>query len=378
MPAADATHSTSSVPQKRRQQLTTREVGAFDDMFQLIFNAASKQQPVAEPSFQLEEEITPDEQPVELPVTRGRKKRPSTEDGLTLLSSHDTLPQEQKEQPLAELFAQLKAKALTKMRTTKTEDHLLDVKKEEISLCASDREVLAWTMREFFQENATPQQTGPTSTTAQAIDAALSETSTTQQLSPSIQPAILALLMKTFRIKYNDPHLALSLFDHARHSSVMSYVTRCGTEAYNELVETRWVSFRDLRGVRDALEEMNQNQVPVDNRTRKLVERLRREVGERTLWEESGFAESHEGAMALLERVEVLSWRVETRDQALDANTDAEAAVLPFEVPDALDGLSSPTFQRRPHKSTKGWTPMDESWKFPTGLPSTTDHLSFT
>src|SRR6267154_1374361 len=57
---------------------------------------------------------------------------------------------------------------------------------------------------------------------------------------------------------------------------------RNNTPAYNELIETRWTYFRDLKGVHDALEEMRVNGVEPDGRTKKLVEKLRREVGART------------------------------------------------------------------------------------------------
>jgi len=114
--------------------------------------------------------------------------------------------------------------------------------------------------------------------------------------------------MRTFRTKYQDPHVALALFDYARQASPTSYVTCCGTAAYNELIETKWESFHDLQGVSDIIEEMNLNKVRIDTRTTKLVENLRREVGERSFWQEEGFGESQTGVMNLLERIERACW----------------------------------------------------------------------
>ena len=112
--------------------------------------------------------------------------------------------------------------------------------------------------------------------------------------------------MRTFRDRYADPHLALAIFEHARRLSIASYVFGCTTPAYNELLETRWACFRDLRGIADALEEMRVNGVEPDAATRKIVERLRREVGERNLWQEESDLETGE-VFTLLKKIERLS-----------------------------------------------------------------------
>jgi len=52
----------------------------------------------------------------------------------------------------------------------------------------------------------------------------------------------------------------------------------CSTEAYNELIQTRWECFKDLQGVHDAINEMVVNGVPVNTGTRKWVETVRRDV----------------------------------------------------------------------------------------------------
>jgi hypothetical protein len=117
--------------------------------------------------------------------------------------------------------------------------------------------------------------------------------------------------MRSFRDKYRDPHLALSIFDYARHLSIPSYVFGCTTPAYNELIETRWSHFRDLKGVHDALFEMRVNGVEPDGRTKKLVEKLRREVGARTVWEEESVMGSGD-VWGMLEKIEGLAVK-ETR-----------------------------------------------------------------
>ncbi|KAI0366042.1 hypothetical protein BV20DRAFT_1055922 [Pilatotrama ljubarskyi] len=86
--------------------------------------------------------------------------------------------------------------------------------------------------------------------------------------------------MLTFCYKHEDPHLAISMFDHARHLCIVSYRFNGYTiPAYHELTETRWRCFRDLRGVVEALEEMRVNGFELDSgRTRLLGKTTRREV----------------------------------------------------------------------------------------------------
>jgi Mtf2 family len=197
---------------------------------------------------------------------------------------------------------------------TRPEDEILDMMKEEIEHCESDQALYAWTLERLLGELdgalSQVQLDTPESTNNDASE--ISSPESMQQASASLPafayPQLLARFMRTFRTKYRNPHTALALFDHAHNASAVSYVTCCGTAAYNELIETKWDSFRDLQGVCDALEEMNLNKVRIDTRTIKLVESLRREVGQRNFWQEEGFGESHSGVMDLLERIERTCW----------------------------------------------------------------------
>ncbi|KAI0739595.1 hypothetical protein C8Q80DRAFT_1199574 [Daedaleopsis nitida] len=196
-------------------------------------------------------------------------------------------------------------------RWTSEADEDLDRKKEEMELCETDIQLLEWAMREVFGESeryeeqarlaaATPNDASSPTASAERRHAGALE------LQPASYPYLLAGLMRTFRDKYNDPHLALAMFDHARNLSVASFVFGCTTPAYNELIETRWRCFRDLRGACDALEEMRVNGVALDNRTRLLAETIRREVGERTIWQEESSVGSGE-VWEMLGRLERLS-----------------------------------------------------------------------
>ncbi|KAJ3478485.1 hypothetical protein NLI96_g9721 [Meripilus lineatus] len=246
----------------RRQSMTMREISVFDEMFDLLFSAVSEHKAPRDDRFTPRNLVS---------STKGNMK-------FGIGKSHSPLSASSRTD---DLFGRLRSQS-RKLKWTSEEDEELDRKKEEMDLCDTDQQLLEWAMREVFDESkryeevAREAATNPGATTMGA----------TMQLQPPAYPHLLALLMKTFRDKYRDPYLALSMFEHARQLSIASFVFGCTTPAYNELIQTRWECFRDLRGVCDALDEMRVNAVEIDYRTRALAETIRREVGARNLWEE--------------------------------------------------------------------------------------------
>jgi hypothetical protein len=239
--------------------MTARESRAFDEMFNMIFNATMEDQ--------------------SLEPTSGIGKAHTSD--------------------LKDLAVRLRQHSKT-IKWTSEADQELDRKKEEMDLCDTDQQLLDWAMREVFGESQRYEEMarntlGQPSTSAKTI-----------HLQPPSYPYLISALMRTFRDKYADPYLALSIFDHARHLSIASYVFGCTTPAYNELIETRWLCFRDVRGVCDALEEMRINGIEMDSRTRALAETVRREVGQRNRWEEETSLDSGE-VWAMVARIERLT-----------------------------------------------------------------------
>ncbi|CCM00834.1 uncharacterized protein FIBRA_02876 [Fibroporia radiculosa] len=281
----------------RRQRMTVREINAFDEMFNMIFSAVSEKNIQSTGS-----------KPRSLSPTLGIGRRGSSEMG--------------------DLFGRLR-KQSKHIKWTDKADEDLDRKKEQMELCNTDQQLLDWAMKEVFaesqryEENARRSLENPTSSKEPV------------QLQPPAYPHLISLLMRTFREKYADPHLSLSIFDHARHLSIPSFVFGCTTPAYNELIETRWRCFRDLRGVCDALEEMRVNGVEMDNRTRSLAEMIRREVGERNLWQEESSMGSGE-AWDMVAKIEQLT---------------------------AKEPFIRRTSTSNVKKSQKKWTWDQESWK---------------
>ncbi|KII92003.1 hypothetical protein PLICRDRAFT_27300 [Plicaturopsis crispa FD-325 SS-3] len=284
----------------RRQKMTAREINAFDEMFNMIFNAASKHETGSGAE-----------------VGIGTKP-------------HST--------QMDELYGKLRRHSKKTKWTTDVHEQL-DRKKEEMDLCDTDQQLLEWAMREVFGESTRYEEAA-----RKAIQDASEgkEPETMPMLQPPLYPHLVAHLMRTFRDKYHDPHLALSMFDHARHLSIPSYVFGCTTPAYNELIETRWTCFRDLKGVHDALEEMAANGVEPDNHTRKIVEALRREVGERNLWQEESELGSGE-VYSMLAKI--------------------DASLIEHDVLPTRNSKAKPIHAREAWKR-EGSQPSDDGWQF--------------
>ena len=206
-------------------------------------------------------------------------------------------------EPLTPLADKLSTKLLNPLaiRWTRRVDDILDVKKEEIELCENDQALYQWATNELF---------GSLSGAADAASGQIATTNTTssEKLSAFAYPQLLSIVMHAFRTKYGNPHTALALFEHARNASATSYVTFCGTAAYNELIEIKWECFKDLLGVCESLEEMKLNKVRLDTKTTRIADNVRREVGDRTFWRDEGFSESHASVAKIIERIEATCW----------------------------------------------------------------------
>jgi hypothetical protein len=239
--------------------MTAREKNAFQDMFDIVFSGS-----------------------------RLLDKSPSEVMMYTPAHGVGATP---KSREMASLFSRLQ-RNVKRLRWTSELDEELDRRKEEIELCDTDVRLLEWATNEVFmlqQSETTP-----------------SQGETTAHLD-HLYPHLIAALMRAFRDKFHDPNLALAIFDHAKNLSIYSYVFGCTAPAYNELTETLWFCFRDIRGILNALEEMKVNGVEPDTRTRRIIETVRREAPTmRLLEEEDYFGKGQDRVMRILTEMELL------------------------------------------------------------------------
>ncbi|KAG6866660.1 hypothetical protein C0991_000770 [Blastosporella zonata] len=251
----DSPHLTNRRP---RQAMTARESNAFNEMFSMIFDAAAAQ----------------DNSSIIDPMGK---------DGID------------------DLMSRLR-KYPKRLKWSTEMDDILDRQKEVINLFTTDQELLEWATDAVFGESQRYEAAARkaiSEATASGVKGEL------PMLQPPTYPHLVALIMQTFREKFSDPHLALSMFEHARNLSIASYVFGCSSQAYHQLIETRWTCFQDLKGVHDALQEMQVNGVKVSGQTRRFVEKLRREIGNKHLWVEESEVGSSEvwNILAQIERI---------------------------------------------------------------------------
>ncbi|EIM79987.1 uncharacterized protein STEHIDRAFT_172954 [Stereum hirsutum FP-91666 SS1] len=275
----------------RRQSMTAREIHAFDQMFNMIFDAVDAQSSsgASTSSSSSMFNASADDEAEFAPI-----------EGASIGLSKTS-------QSISSLYAHLRRQSgKTKSKWNKSSylDAELDRKKEEIELCESDAGLVEWALREVFGESVRYEEDARKALGDIAAERNTSlDTSADSEsevkvkvkvkkalpiLQPPTYPHLLAHLMRTFRTKHSNPHLSLALFHHAQHLSIPSYVFGCTTPAYNELLLTLWDGFRDVRGVMERVGEMRRNGVVCDSRTREVVERVRREVGGRVVWGEEG------------------------------------------------------------------------------------------
>ena len=238
----------------RRQAMTAQEINAFDEMFNMIFNAVSDQR-----------------------AASGSPPTPSI--GRSSATA-----------PLNDIFRTLRRHS--RGRWTTASDEELDRKKEEMDLCDTDQELLEWAAREVFSvpPKSAEDARKAIETTATTVHSpsgrvkdkgSSTSTKTSERilpLHPPTYPHLLAHLMKLFRTTYNSPSLSLCIFAHASRLSITSYVFGCTAPVYNELIQAKWEGWGDLTGVCTTLEEMRLNGVKGDGLTKTIIEKIRREV----------------------------------------------------------------------------------------------------
>jgi len=184
--------------------------------------------------------------------------------------------------------------------TSLEEEELLnevDQLKEEMSIFASDIDLLAWAQEKVLRPFELGQ--GEKTDAGKGIESDAAgrgfgpeESSTKNEVAEitfhRTYPRILAHLIKTLRDNYNNPHLALALFRQAQTHSLESYLSGCQTSTYNELLKTRWEALRDFAGLVEGVQEMRKHGVNWDKDTAKIVSGVVEEVGGEMVTDKEG------------------------------------------------------------------------------------------
>ena len=168
----------------------------------------------------------------------------------------------------------------------------LDALKEELAMVSTDVELVNWAAEKAFKPLHSPSPVDSTAPLGSTSDTGLSSqplyrpptASPSPASDPALQtfsrsyPQILGQLMKTARLNFNNPPLALAFFHRAQTQSLDSYLAGCLAPAYNELLRIRWDSYRDLEGVDQAVREMEVNGVAWNRATSDLVNSIAESV----------------------------------------------------------------------------------------------------
>ena len=220
----------------------------------------------------------------------------------------------------------------------------VDELKEDLSTVQTDIELFEWAQKKIF----TPQ---------------VSEDGG-EPYFPRSYPYILAHLIKIARTNFNNPHLALALFQYAQTLSIESYIFGCLTSAYNELLRTRWECFQDLEGVEQGIMEMEANGVGWDKQTEKLVTAVTDSVsrnlvesGEVSMWMDHQV----ERLAGLEQRLEAYIRRQEeiVAERRRRANPQRRVESSP---PAFLDSSTDPMSRRPAYEDEAVPRDREESW----------------
>ena len=190
-------------------------------------------------------------------------------------------------------------------------DEELDTLKEEMSVIDTDAELVNWAERRVFT---------PISSDDNGIKFLRA------------YPRILAHLLKVVRTNFSNPHLALALFHHAQTHSIESYITGCLSSAYNEVLRTRWESFRDLEGVEQGVREMEVNGVNWDGGTHKLVGKVIEDAGLEMI-HGNGHVRYGDEAFDRLKRLDLRLQKDVRLQDALYAKKRADGARIRYGMP---------------------------------------------
>lgn len=178
----------------------------------------------------------------------------------------------------------------------------IDALVEDLAAQRTPADVLAWAEDNVFK----PEAASEPLPSAVALHGGQASGPTWAKTYPKALGALISHLRQL-----NAPHLALAMFEHARNLGVESYIAGCQTSAYNELIRVRWECFRDLKGVFQAVKEMEGAAVAWDRFTNRVVEDVVQQVGAEMLEKPDGWGPDAYEMLAGLEKSIALDHKIE-------------------------------------------------------------------
>jgi hypothetical protein len=347
----------------RRQTMTPREISAFDDMFNMLFNAIA-------PKTQQHQNTSVSSLDPSVGYTHFRERMK-------------------------------KMKWRIPRPLTMEEEQLLDEKKEDMELCYTDFELLQWAERELFTDSierlrkfedrhkefisSRPELKMPISASTTSTSSMAPPPMVEDIQNPLYSP-LLTTLMNVAIHKFGNTQLACTLFLHAANLSFPSFIHSCTTASFNVYLEALWNSTRDLRTVSEAVEEMHSLGVKRDNTTRSIVGKIRREL-EATLKEVPTILSSpmldRTNQIGLLEEAEIYkflegldklcaedpsdlfffseeqastpAWKEEWKANVVDSSNQSQPQ-MQAPLLDGLEDIGDDVFKPEPKTEDESWT----------------------
>lgn len=202
-----------------------------------------------------------------------------------------------------EAMTRMPAVRLRKEDDSRELNAAIDALVEDLAAQRTPADVLAWAEDNVFKPEENNSEPMPSAV-------ALHGSQRSGPTWPKTYPKALGALISHLR-QLDAPHLALAMFEHARNLGVESYIAGCQTSAYNELIRVRWECFRDLKGVFQAVKEMEGAAVAWDRFTNRVVEDVVQQVGAEMLEKPDAWGPDAYEMLAGLEKSIALDHKIE-------------------------------------------------------------------
>ena len=194
----------------------------------------------------------------------------------------------------------------------------LDKSIKEMKACETDLELWHWMDEHVFSTAA-----GDSPTTAATNKPQQESEEKGHSKPPSLSASYADLLvagMEILRGNFNDLAGAISIFERTKRLGAESYVVGCSTAVYNQILETKWESFRDMYKIVELIQEMKANAIEPNRKTVEILRAITAEVKGMRRGGQKGEGVYTDAEGGLLEKIldyiaSVAAWQPSERDR---------------------------------------------------------------